>query len=52
VTFSRVGVLTEADHQRERAENERIWTHAVYLKRQDLETLGVMLKRHSLSWWC
>jgi hypothetical protein len=52
VTFSRAGVLTEADHQRERAENERIWTHAVYLKRQDLETLGAMLKRYSQSWWC
>ncbi len=52
LTFNRTKVTNEEEHKLERAESERIWKHADYMRQQDLARLSEIIRRQSLYWWC
>jgi hypothetical protein len=51
VIITRENVQTEEDKIKERADFKRAWEHHDYLKKQDLDILFKLMRKHIEGWW-
>ena len=51
VDISRPNVITEDDKKQEEKENAKLVNKETYMKKQDLDYLFDIIKKHILKWW-